>query len=118
MLPKKARAKDTTCTSNFSLILLESWAPLIIISNIKSSLMMSTSGSLILLVYHTLYQWPGWGCGLRHGRTAPTWPEEGGGGSRSALPEGGRKVARLDGRGGRAHMTGLTGGRAHIPGLT
>ena len=38
----------------------------------------------------------------------------GGSGSCSALPMEGRKVARLDGRGGRAHMTGLTGGRAHI----
>ena len=64
-------------------------------------------------MYHTLYQWPVWGRGLRHGRTAPARPEAGGG-SRSALPVEGRKVARLDGRGGRACMTGLTGGRARL----
>ena len=55
-----------------------SWAPYPhIISNIKSS------GSLILLGYHTLYQWPVWGCGLCHGRTSPARPEEGGGGRQS-----------------------------------
>ena len=44
-----------------------------LISNIQSS------GSLIRLGYRTMhYQWPVWGRGLRHGRTAPAQPEEGG----------------------------------------
>ena len=72
----------------------------------------------ILLVYHTLYQWPVWGRELRTAARRPPGPRKGagggGGGCRSALPVEGRKVARLDGRGGRACMTGLTGGRAHL----
>ena len=59
-----------------------SWAPYPhIISNIKSSIIRyCTVRSLILLGYHTLYQWLAvWGRGLRHSCKAPARPEEGGG---------------------------------------
>ena len=58
----------------------------------------------ILLVYHTLYQWPVWGRELRTAARRPPGPRKGGGGGRQSLCS----------RGGRARMTGLTGGRAHL----